>query len=104
MEQSFSPEPHQHSSRADVSSRSRMKSVESDDDSSSSATAKTKIVAIDTSQNEHFTHRLLPVQSPEFDNVIDQVCMHVSAHVGAVTHCLCVQALVFVAEWSQDSP
>ena len=34
-----------------------------------------KSVAIDTSQNEHFTHRLLPVQSPEFDNVINQVCI-----------------------------
>lgn len=34
---------------------------------------KHKIVAIDTSRNKHFTQRLLPVQSPEFDNVIDQV-------------------------------
>ena len=32
-----------------------------------------KTVAINTSQVEHFTHRLLPVQSPEFDNVMDQV-------------------------------
>lgn len=32
-----------------------------------------KTVAIDTSQNEHFSHRLMPVRSPEFDNVIDQV-------------------------------
>ena len=31
------------------------------------------MVAIDTSQNKLFTHRLLPVHSPEFDNVIDQV-------------------------------
>ncbi len=35
--------------------------------------ATRKMVAIDTTQNKHFTHRLLPVQSPEFDNVIDQV-------------------------------
>ena len=32
-----------------------------------------KSVAINTAQVEHFTHRLLPVQSPEFDNVMDQV-------------------------------
>jgi hypothetical protein len=32
-----------------------------------------KCVAINTEQVEHFTHRLLPVQSPEFDNVMDQV-------------------------------
>lgn len=32
-----------------------------------------KVVAIDTSRNKHFTRRLLPVQSPEFDNVMDQV-------------------------------
>ena len=32
-----------------------------------------KTVAIDTSQNKHFSHRLIPVRSPEFDNVIDQV-------------------------------
>ncbi len=32
-----------------------------------------KTVAIDISQNEHFSHRLMPVRSPEFDNVIDQV-------------------------------
>ena len=32
-----------------------------------------KAVAINTVQVEHFTHRLLPVQSPEFDNVMDQV-------------------------------
>lgn len=36
-----------------------------------------KTVAINTSQVEHFTHRLLPVQSPEFDNVIDQVSVQV---------------------------
>lgn len=36
-----------------------------------------KMVAIDTSQNKHFTSKLLPAQSPEFDNVIDQVCMNV---------------------------
>ena len=34
---------------------------------------KGKSVAIDVSQNEQFTHRLLPSQSPEFDNVINQV-------------------------------
>lgn len=36
-----------------------------------------KCVAINTEQVEHFTHRLLPVQSPEFDNVMDQVYMYV---------------------------
>lgn len=35
-----------------------------------------KCVAINTDQVEHFTHRLLPVQSPEFDNVMDQVTTH----------------------------
>ena len=34
---------------------------------------KQKSVAIDVTQNEQFTHRLLPSQSPEFDNVINQV-------------------------------
>ena len=38
-----------------------------------------KCVAINTEQVEHFTHRLLPVQSPEFDNVMDQVCARVPA-------------------------
>ena len=32
-----------------------------------------KTVAIDTTQNEHFSQRLIPAQSPEFDNVINQV-------------------------------
>lgn len=35
--------------------------------------AKHKVVAIDTTRNKQFSRRLLPVQSPEFDNVIDQV-------------------------------
>lgn len=35
--------------------------------------AKHKVVAIDTSRNKHFGRKLLPVQSPEFDNVMDQV-------------------------------
>ena len=43
------------------------------DDMSPSTNAKQKMVAIDISQNKHFTRRLLPVVSPEFDNVIDQV-------------------------------
>ena len=34
---------------------------------------KHKMVAIDVSQNKRFSHKLLPVQSPEFDNVMDQV-------------------------------
>ena len=34
---------------------------------------KHKMVAIDTSQNKQFSQKLLPVQSPEFDNVMDQV-------------------------------
>lgn len=47
-------------------------------DDSGPPNAAKKTVAIDTSQNEHFTHRLLPVQSPEFDNVINQVSSAVS--------------------------
>jgi len=50
--------------------RSTDSDVQSDDLSPST---KQKTVAIDISQNQHFTRRLLPVQSPEFDNVIDQV-------------------------------
>ena len=38
-----------------------------------SPTAHRKTVAIDMSQNECFTHRLLPAVSLEFDNVMDQV-------------------------------
>ena len=38
-----------------------------------SPTSHRKTVAIDMSQNECFTHRLLPAVSPEFDNVMDQV-------------------------------
>ena len=45
----------------------------SDDSTSLPGSMTKKTVAINTSQVEHFTHRLLPVQSPEFDNVIDQV-------------------------------
>ena len=44
----------------------------SDESSGQASTAK-KSVAIDTSQNEHFTHRQLPLQSQEFDNVMNQV-------------------------------
>ena len=53
-----------------------------DDGSSppSSLTRQSKTVAIDTSHNEQFTHRLIPAQSTEFDNVINQVRLHV--HVG----------------------
>ena len=45
---------------------------QSDDSSGQSSTAK-KSVAIDITQNEHFTHRPMPLQSQEFDNVMDQV-------------------------------
>ena len=41
----------------------------------SPTTTHRKTVAIDMSQNECFTHRLLPSVSPEFDNVMDQVLM-----------------------------
>ena len=41
---------------------------------------KHKTVAIDTSQNASFTHRLLPAQSPEFDNVINQVIQYISVY------------------------
>lgn len=43
------------------------------DESSGQASTVKKSVAIDTSQNEHFTHRQLPLQSQEFDNVMNQV-------------------------------
>lgn len=47
------------------------------DDASSPPSSLTrysaKTVAIDTSQNEQFTHRLIPAQSTDFDNVINQV-------------------------------
>ena len=48
--------------------------TESDPPSDDSRGTTKKSVAIDTTQNKHFTHRLLPIQSPEFDNVINQVC------------------------------
>lgn len=62
-----------------------MKNTDSDvasDEYSASPSAKQKVVAIDISQNKHFTHRLLPVQSPEFDNVIDQVIFFPSFFCG----------------------
>lgn len=40
-----------------------------------SPTNTRKSVAIDMSQNECFTHRLLPAVSSEFDNVMDQVTL-----------------------------
>lgn len=43
-----------------------------------SPTVQRKTVAIDMSQNECFTHRLLPAVSPEFDNVMDQVIATIS--------------------------
>ena len=55
------------------SQRQHSQSLDSDEDSPSMGNPRQKMVAIDTSQNKHFTHRLLPVHSPEFDNVIDQV-------------------------------
>ena len=45
-----------------------------------SPTATRKTVAIDMSQNECFTHRLLPAVSSEFDNVMDQVqCVDITS-------------------------
>lgn len=64
--------------------RSSDSDIQSDDDLL--PPAKHKIVAIDTSQNKHFTHRLLPVQSPEFDNVMDQV-LFLCCHLSVVTLC-----------------
>lgn len=49
----------------------------SDDSTTLPSSMGKKTVAINTSQVEHFTHRLLPAQSPEFDNVIDQVSLQV---------------------------
>ena len=43
------------------------------DESSGQPSMVKKSVAIDTSQNEHFTHCPLPLQSQEFDNVMNQV-------------------------------
>ncbi len=51
-------------------------------------------VAIDTSQNECFTHRLLPVQSSEFDNVINQVIL-VAIHSYKLLLQLCFQLLKY---------
>lgn len=61
------------SSAATDTVRSTDSDVQSDE---LSPLTKHKMVAIDTSRNTHFTRRLLPVQSPEFDNVIDQVCIN----------------------------
>ncbi len=52
--------------------RQQSHSGDSDEDSSN-AMSRQKTVAINTSQNKLFTHRLLPVHSPDFDNVMDQV-------------------------------
>lgn len=48
------------------------KSDSGDDHLHSHTSKRNKTVAIDTSHNEQFTRRLLPAQSPEFDNVINQ--------------------------------
>lgn len=61
--------PRNNSAKSDAL-RSTDSDVQSDD---LSPPAKHKAVAIDISQNKHFNRKLLPVQSPEFDNVIDQV-------------------------------
>ena len=76
-------------------------SLDSSDDSTSSASIKHKMVAIDTTQNEHFTHRLLPSQSPEFDNVIDQVLLLISCFTGGfpvsfISIVLLVKSILFV--------
>ncbi len=67
--------------------------VLSDDTVGARGSKGKKTVAIDISQNEHFSHRLMPVRSPEFDNVIDQVqlaLLHVGLYTGLVTvQCVC---------------
>lgn len=50
-----------------------LRSTDSDILSDDLSPAKHKAVAIDISRNKHFSQKLLPVQSPEFDNVMDQV-------------------------------
>ena len=67
--------------RANESDSASTSNVQISDDSTGqgagngavSPTTHRKTVAIDMSQNECFTHRLLPVVSPEFDNFMDQV-------------------------------
>ena len=62
---------------AESDSNSNSNQPISDDSTSQGTTSPPiprKTVAIDMSQNECFTHRLLPAVSPEFDNVMDQVC------------------------------
>ena len=54
-----------------------------------SPSSQRKTVAINMSQNECFTHRLIPAVSPEFDIVMDQVCVCVCVDV-----CVCVLVCV----------
>ena len=57
-----------------------------DDHLHSHTSKRNKTVAIDTSHNEQFTRRLLPAQSPEFDNVINQVPLSVCQSVCLPVH------------------
>lgn len=63
--------------------------------------ARHKVVAIDTSRNKHFTRRLLPVQSPEFDNVMDQVIKR-SIHSGNLDNCMHTQARIDRQKFSTE--
>ena len=97
---SLSPEHQQHCMPQGIIHHQTF-SQDSDDDSPSTATIKHKMVAIDTTQNEHFTHRLLPSQSPEFDNVIDQVLLLISCFTGGfpvsfISIVLLVKSILFV--------
>ena len=67
-----------------------------------------KSVAIDMSQNECFTRRLLPAVSSEFDNVMDQVTLMHSTFVSSTTvalvciymyfiiHCTCTCTCMYI--------
>lgn len=74
LDSSDNDSPHKQTHERGAESVGGKQSTDSDplsDDSTPPSLSK-KTVAINTEQVEHFTHRLLPVQSPEFDNVMDQ--------------------------------
>ena len=52
-------------------------------------TRKQKSVAIDITQNELFSHRLLPSQSPEFDNVMNQVYFSLPQYIPVYSSIFC---------------
>ena len=77
---SDAPHKHTHQRGAELISGKQLTDSDPLSDDSMAAMPSSlgkKCVAINTDQVEHFTHRLLPVQSPEFDNVMDQVSVQV---------------------------